>query len=508
VPQDSGKLEVQPVLASGQVRGAGAGSAQADGAVALPALGIARRRLRLPRVRVSAHPIFGRLALGSLILGSVAVVAFARSGPTVLVPESIHVFPPWEAGPLHLLLGRLPHHIQTLAFGFSYVLLAMTVAYLVLVAAVRTLSMRAIVVSVLLLHLVFLMGPPLQLSDLFNYLGYARLGGLHHLNPYTHVIGQEVHDPVYRFTSWHNLHSPYGPLFTAATYPLGLLPLPLAYWILKTFTMLASLGFIALVWRCAQRLGRDPRFAVVFVALNPIYLIYAMGGFHNDLILLVPSMGAILLLLERRYRVAGAVLMLAVAIKFSAILLLPFLLVAARTPNARRQLIVGSLLGALPLAALSVALFGFSIPNLQDQSTLLTNFSIPNVFGLLIGLGGGAPALLRAGNVALVITIALLLRRRHDWLAQAGWGTLALIASLAWLVPWYVVWLLPLAALGTSLRLRRAALVLTGYLVIAFAPMTGLILASKGVDLMSSPVGHASHVLQNKLANQPQSQSQ
>ncbi len=498
-------MDVQPVLASGPVTGVGAGvgAAHADGAVSLPALGIGRRRLRLPRVRVSAHPIVVRLALGWLLVGSFAVVAIARSDPSVLVPQSGQVFPRWEAGPVHFSFWGLTHHAQTLAFGFSGMLIAMLVAYLVLVAAVRTLPMRAIVISVLVLHVIFLLGPPLQLSDLFNYLGYARLGGLHHLNPYTHVIGQEVHDPVYRFASWHNLHSPYGPLFTAVTYPLGLLPLPLAYWILKTVTMLASLGFIALVWRCAQKLGRDPRFAVVFVALNPIYLIYAMGGFHNDFILLVPSMGAILLLLERRYRAAGAVLMLAVAIKFSALLLLPFLLVATRAPKARSQLVIGAVLAALPLAALSVALFGFSIPNLQDQSTLLTNFSIPNVFGLLIGVGGAAPALLRVGNVALVVTIALLLRRRHDWLSQAGWGTLALIASLAWLVPWYVVWLLPLAALGTSLRLRRAALVLTVYLVIAFAPMTGLILSSKGIDLLGSPVGQASRALQAKLQSQP-----
>ncbi len=498
MPQDSGKLDVAPALASAPV----AGVARADGTVSLPSLGVAGRRLRIPRLRLSAHPIVGRIALGWLLVGSLTVVVFARSGPSVLVPASGQVLPPWELGPLHGLLG-LPNNLHALILGFSAMLVTMLIAYLVLLARVRMFSMRTILVAVLVLHAIFLLGPPLQLSDLFNYLGYARLGGLHHLNPYTHVIGQEVHDPIYRFTSWKNLHSPYGPLFTAASYPLALLPLSLAYWILKTVTMLGSLAFIALVWRCAQRLGRDPRFAVMFVALNPIYVIYAMGGFHNDLIMLVPAMGAILLLLERHYRAAGAVLMLAVAIKFSAILLLPFLLVAARAPKARKQLIVGSVLGVLPLAALSLALFGFSLPNLQDQSTLLTDFSIPNVFGLLIGLGGGAPALLRVASVALVVTIALLLRRRHDWLAQAGWGTFALVASLAWLVPWYVVWVLPLAALGTSPRLRRAALILTAYLVFAFAPMTGRILASEGINLMSSPVGQTSHTLQNKLAGQP-----
>jgi hypothetical protein len=503
MPHDPGQFDTPLALASAPAVGAAAGASQSEGTLTLPGLGVGARRFSLPRLRVRARPLYARLAVGWLLIGSIAVVLFARSGPSILVPRSSLNLPAWEAGPLHTLLGRLLHDARPLSFGFSFVVILMLLAYLVLIASVRTLSTRAIVISVVALHAIILMGPPLQLSDLFNYLGYARLGALHQLNPYTHVIGQELHDPVYRFASWHNLHSPYGPLFTAATYPLAFLPLSVAYWILKVITMFASLAFIGLVWQCARRLGRDPRYAIVFVALNPIYLIYAMAGFHNDFFMLVPAIGAILLLLERRYRLAGAVLMLAVAVKFSAILLLPFLLVAARTRVARKELIVGSVLAALPLAALSVALFGFSIPNLQDQSTLLTDFSIPNVFGLLIGVGGGAPALLRAASVGLVITIALLLRRKKDWIAQAGWGTFALIVSLAWLVPWYVVWLLPLAALGSSLRLRRATVLLTVYLVIAFAPMTGLILQTEGINLMGSSVGQASHALQSKLSSQP-----
>ena len=116
----------------------------------------------------------------------------------------------------------------------------MCAAYVVAVAAVRTLSMRAIVVWVVALHAILLLGPPLQLTDLFNYLGYARLGGLHHLNPYTHVIAGEFHDPVFRFTTWHNLHSPYGQLFTAMTLPVALLPLPVAYWTLKVAAVLPA----------------------------------------------------------------------------------------------------------------------------------------------------------------------------------------------------------------------------------------------------------------------------
>src|SRR5438270_260491 len=95
-------------------------------------------------------------------------------------------------------------------------------------AAVRTLSMKTIAIWIVAMHVILLMSPPLQLTDLFNYLGYARLGAVHHLNPYQHGIATILHDPVFRFTTWHHLHSPYGYLFSAITYPIALLPIPVA----------------------------------------------------------------------------------------------------------------------------------------------------------------------------------------------------------------------------------------------------------------------------------------
>jgi hypothetical protein len=184
--------------------------------------------------------------------------------------------------------------------------------------------------------------------------------------------------------------------------------------------------------------------------------------------------------------------MLAVAIKFTAILLLPFLLIAARPRKRRLHVLAGAALAAVPLAAGSLALFGLALPNLSDQSTLLTEFSVPNLLGLLIGAGGGAPLLLKLANVALVLTVAYLIRRRQDWLTGAGWGTLALIASLAWLVPWYITWLLPLAALAGNVRLRRATLVLAAFLVLSFVPATGMVLTRLGIDPMAGAAGHAS----------------
>jgi Glycosyltransferase family 87 len=469
-----------------------------DTPVALPDVPAAAAR-RLPRVSVTLGPVAGRIAIGALILGTLAIVADAAAGPSILVPHTAQLFPGWQAGPLHLILHWSIGNPRTVGYWFSFVLLAMIVAYLAALAAVNSLSMRLIAIAVVVLHLILLLSPPMQLTDLYNYLGYARLGALHHLNPYRNVIDQELFDPVSVYSTWHNLRSPYGPLFTALTYPVAFISLPVAYWALKTVTVALSLGFVALIWQCARQLGRDPRLPVAFVALNPIFLIYEIGAFHNDFFMLVPMMGAISLVLARRDRTAGAVLMLAVAVKFTAVVLLPFLLLAAVGRDRRIRVLVGVAAGAAVMAVLSISLFGLSIPNLSQQSTLLTGTSIPNVFGLVFGLGGGTTLLLKVFLVGAVIVVVQQFLRTKDWLAGAGWATVALIASLSWLMPWYVVWLLPLAALVRGPRLRWVSIALTVYLILSFMNWTSYYWADHNINLLNTSAGGASTSLQDKL---------
>ncbi|HEX4008926.1 MAG TPA: glycosyltransferase 87 family protein [Solirubrobacteraceae bacterium] len=498
---DAGSTEIPLALASTTV---GPGLPATEPPVALPHIGgPGDRRLgrltRLPLLRWVGGTRSAAIGIAALILGTFAIVAFAVGAPSILVPRSNQVFPNWEAGPLHDVIPRLFTSSNHLGVAFSALLVIMALAYLVVLAAVRSVSMRTIAIAVVALHVILLMSPPMQLTDLFNYVGYARLGALHHLNPYNHVIHQELFDPVSGFASWHNLSSPYGPLFSALTYPLAFVSLPIAYWVVKIATIAMSLAFIALIWHCARRLGRDPRYAVALVAFNPVFLIYAVGGFHNDFFMLVPMLGAIAFMLDRRDRASGATLMLAVAVKFTAVVLLPFLLVAAHTRSRRVRVLTGCALGAIPLVVLSLALFGFSIPNLSQQSSVLTGTSIVNVVGLLLHVGGATPLLLKIAAVGVVLVVAHQFYRNSDWLAGAGWSTMALIASLGWLMPWYVVWALPLAALGSSVRLRRLSIVLSIYLLLAFIPWTGKYMSSHGINLLNTRAGNAAASLQYKL---------
>ena len=92
-------------------------------------------------------------------------------------------------------------------------------------------------------HAIFLLSPPLALTDVFNYINYGRMEVVHHLNPYTTIPVLEPHsDPSFALSNWHQLLSPYGPLFTLLTFAVVPLGVAGSFWALKGILMLAEPG--------------------------------------------------------------------------------------------------------------------------------------------------------------------------------------------------------------------------------------------------------------------------
>ncbi|MGH3264311.1 MAG: hypothetical protein ACRDNS_20215, partial [Trebonia sp.] len=69
---------------------------------------------------------------------------------------------------------------------------------------------------------------------------------------------------------------------------------------------------------------------------------------------------------------------------------------------------------------------------------------------------------LAAGFVAVTAWLLVRVARgAMDWIDGAGWAMLTMLVASSSLLPWYVAWLLPLAALGHDRRLTRATIALT-----------------------------------------------
>src|SRR5437763_11773532 len=164
------------------------------------------------------------------------------------------------------------------------------------------------------------------------------MGAVHGLEPHAHVAAEASTAPAVAFVGWPFKHSPYGPLFTLLSY--GAAPLGLAggLWALKAAAAISSLGAVGLIARAAGRLGHSRRWAAAFVGLNPVLLVLAVGGAHNDtlIVLLMALALALTAGSSPRLRAGAGALVAGVGVKVTTGLLLPFLVLAA--PSARERL--------------------------------------------------------------------------------------------------------------------------------------------------------------------------
>jgi hypothetical protein len=400
-------------------------------------------------------------ALGVMVLAAAVIAMGAAGGRSFLVLSGRKPMPDWLAGPL----GGLTDTLSPAPFGG--LVLALAIGYLTVLVYSRALRPRVALAGLGLLHLAVLLAPVLLTADVIGYINYARLDVVHGLNPYTSGASDAAGDVTHPWVIWHYLPSPYGPLFTVLTHPLALVDFRVAVWLVKVAGALSAIGCLALVWRCARLLGREPLFAVLFVGLNPIWLLWAVGGAHNDLLLTLLVLVAIERFLSMHQASGGAALAGAVAVKASGGLIFPFALLGS---PGRARMIAGAVAGTVAIAAAVLLVLGADVLDypaaVSVQNDLVTQHSAPGRLGELIGAGGATAGVRLALMVAFVAAVVALLVwtwRGADWIAAAGWATLALLVATPWFMPWYVVWVLPLAALSSSRRLAAAALAASAF---------------------------------------------
>jgi alpha-1,6-mannosyltransferase len=346
-------------------------------------------------------------------------------------------------------------------------------AYLGALALAPRLDRRLAWAAIVALVILFACLPPLLSHDVYSYVDYARLAVRHGLNPYVHAPQSAPGDPAFPHVTWTETTSAYGPLFTLATYPLAWLPVSAAVHLLKAISAAAVLAIAYLVARLAPSRGIDPARAAAFVALNPLVLVHVVGGPHNDgIAVLLMTLGIAGMLTAREGLGAGAFVS-AAATKATAAIAIPFaLLGSARRP----RFLLGGLAALVLLVLSSYLAFGWSwlhaFAIAGENQGRTSHMSLPITMARLTGLD---PDRVRAAFLILyAVLIAHLLTWTYkggNWLRATAWATTGVLLATAWLLPWYLLWPLPAAALSRDRALQALLLALTAYQLGARIPL-------------------------------------
>jgi alpha-1,6-mannosyltransferase len=243
--------------------------------------------------------------------------------------------------------------------------------------------------------------------------------------------------------------------------------------LLKAASAVAVLAIAYLVARLAPARGINPTRAAAFVALNPLVLVHVVGGPHNDgFVVLLMTLGIAGTLTSRDGLGAGAFVS-ACATKSTAAIAIPFALLGSKR---RPRFLLGGLVALALVALVAYIAFGwnwlhaFTLAGENQGRT--SHMSTPITTARLTGLD---PDWVRGAFLALytalVIYLLIWTHRGGDWLRATAWATTGLLLATAWLLPWYLLWPLPAAALSRDRAVQLLLLGLTAYQLGARIPL-------------------------------------
>jgi hypothetical protein len=349
--------------------------------------------------------------------------------------------------------------------------------------------------------------PAFPSQDIFSYIIYGRISVLYHANPLTAIPSQFPRDPVLPYVFWQDTRSVYGPVWLGLSDGLTHLAqglgggLAVSVLLFKLAAFLVHLGNALLLWAILGKIAPRHRLTgTLLYAWNPLALLEFAGSGHNDALMLCFFLLGVLLLVQGREALALLAFAASIDTKYVFLILLPLYLwyilreqVGWKTQARAALWRLGVLFVACALLYLpywagprTLGSILYAPPTQELENSLVEAISWPVRWALawLFGLsaedsGTLASVALKAltGLLFLLLWLRLFPRvRSRKSVLGAWWWTiwLYLVIASGWFLPWYVTWLLVLAALRPAGRLLIATELLAGGVLVIYAmdPLT------------------------------------
>ncbi len=319
---------------------------------------------------------------------------------------------------------------------------------------------------------------PAGSQDVYHYVADARTLWIYGDNPAVTPLTAHPEDPIFEHVPyWTDTPSPYGPLW----FVLSGAPLPFAgddLWanvlgqkVLATALLLTS---TALVMLTAGRIRPGSAAAAgVLMGWNPLLLFETAVNAHNDIAMMTFVLAALYAAVRRWWLLVFPLLAMAVAVKYVMIVLAPVVLIwmLMRRDASRKDVALSVGAGAAVGAAIYAPFIadGAIFETLREAgSTYISSVGSVLVSQLMYerGMAIEDAGLMMRRTLTVVFILGylvLLLRmwRRPSYTVLAGTSAAVIFLFLVtvkwWFWPWYLIWLVPIAALTPHRRIALLA---------------------------------------------------
>jgi len=256
-------------------------------------------------------------------------------------------------------------------------------------------------------------------------------------------------------------------------------------------------GLALLIWaapRVARHVGADGAVALWICVLNPLVIVHLMGGVHNEMLMVGLMMAGIALTFSRHHIAGATLIAVAVAVKATAVLALPFMVwvwMRHLSGSRLRAFLIASAASVTTFVAVFAVLSAVAgvglgwLTALAGSVKIINWLTIPTAIANLTNVIGGLfmsvnfYAILDVTRIVGIGIIGVSLpllwwRFRHtdrEALQGIAWAMLVVVLFVPAALPWYYTW--PLAVVSALAQSRPSIALIAGFstwIMVIFKP--------------------------------------
>ncbi|MDY7039884.1 MAG: hypothetical protein SVX38_03370, partial [Chloroflexota bacterium] len=397
-------------------------------------------------------------------MGMLSAVVYAWAFPYRFPLVRLYVTP-------FIDLGKLTGHTRAGALNFGLSVLVPFLLYWAAYKLMRGKTSRrwglTLMACAVIFFVVLALTYPIGAGDVFDYMLGGRILAHYRVNPYTHSGADFLPgDPFAPYAPYYRHPSYYGPLWTLLAAGVNLLAGTgnllgnlLAFKALTLLFYVADVGLIYLIVR-EQRPNRALDAALLF-AWNPLVLFETAVNAHNDVVMMYFVLLAVYLFQKQRYHGMIAAVVASTLIKVASAFLIPVFVLATlwALPDRRRRitfLITGGLVGGAVTVLPYLPFWeGRQVLTMGRRFGMFTS-SLPTLLMLLLRFRLPQESAKQIAS-SLATTVFGVFYVRQIWRLRGSVESLIrtshtltlffLLFICLWFQPWYIIWVIALAAL-------------------------------------------------------------